>query len=29
MGGGDAALGADVGEKSDVDVFGISALWRF
>jgi opacity protein-like surface antigen len=29
MGGGDVALGADVGEKSDVDVFGISALWRF
>ena len=29
MGGGDVALGAGVGEKSDVDVFAISALWRF
>jgi len=29
VGGGDVALGAGVGQKSDVDVFGISALWRF
>jgi len=29
MGGGDVALGAGVGEKSEVDVFGINALWRF
>jgi OOP family OmpA-OmpF porin len=29
MGGGDVALGAGVGQKSDVDVLGISALWRF
>jgi len=29
VGGGDVALGAGVGEKSDVDVVGISALWRF
>lgn len=29
MGGGDVALGAGVGEKSDVDVLGVSALWRF
>ncbi len=29
VGGGETALGAGVGQKSDVDVFGISALWRF
>jgi len=29
VGGGDVALGAGVGQKSDVDVFGVSALWRF
>lgn len=29
VGGGETALGAGVGEKSDVDVLGISALWRF
>jgi OOP family OmpA-OmpF porin len=29
VGGGETALGAGVGQKSDVDVLGISALWRF
>ena len=29
MGGGEVALGAGVGEKSDLDVLGLSALWRF
>ena len=29
VGGGDVALGAGTGEKSNLDVFGISALWRF
>jgi OOP family OmpA-OmpF porin len=29
VGGGDTALGAGVGQKSDVDVLGVSALWRF
>jgi OOP family OmpA-OmpF porin len=29
IGGGDVAFGAAVGEKSDLDVLGISALWRF
>ena len=29
VGGGDVAFGADVGDKSDVDVLGLSALWRF
>ena len=29
VGGGETALGAGVGQKSDVDVWGISALWRF
>lgn len=29
VGGGDVAFGADVGDKSDLDVVGISALWRF
>jgi OmpA-OmpF porin, OOP family len=29
VGGGDVALGADVGDKSDLDVLGVSALWRF
>ena len=29
MGGGDVAFGAGVGEKSDLDVLGVSALWRF
>jgi OmpA-OmpF porin, OOP family len=29
IGGGDVAFGPDVGQKSDLDVLGISALWRF
>jgi hypothetical protein len=29
MGGGDVAFGAGVGEKTDLDVLGVSALWRF
>jgi len=29
IGGGDVAFGADVGQKSDLDVVGVSALWRF
>ena len=29
FGGGETALGAGVGQKSNVDVLGISALWRF
>ena len=29
VGGGETALGAGVGQKSDVDVLGVSALWRF
>ena len=29
IGGGDVAFGAGVGEKSDLDVLGVSALWRF
>jgi OOP family OmpA-OmpF porin len=29
VGGGDVALGADVGQKSNIDVLGISALWVF
>ena len=29
IGGGDVAFGAGVGEKSDLDVVGVSALWRF
>jgi OOP family OmpA-OmpF porin len=29
IGGGDVAFGADVGQKSDLDVLGVSALWRF
>ena len=29
MGGGDVAFGPAVGEKSDLDVLGVSALWRF
>ena len=29
VGGGETALGAGVGQKSNVDVLGISALWRF
>jgi OOP family OmpA-OmpF porin len=29
VGGGDTALGAGVGQKSNVDVLGVSALWRF
>jgi OmpA-OmpF porin, OOP family len=29
VGGGDVALGANVGDKSDLDVLGVSALWRF
>ncbi len=29
VGGGDVALGAGTGGKSNIDVFGISALWRF
>lgn len=29
MGGGDVAFGPSPGDKSDVDVFGLSALWRF
>ena len=29
IGGGDVAFGPDVGQKSDLDVLGVSALWRF
>ena len=29
MGGGEVAFGPSPGDKSDVDVFGLSALWRF
>jgi OOP family OmpA-OmpF porin len=29
VGGGDVAFGAGVGEKSNLDVLGVSALWRF
>ncbi|MFN2644285.1 MAG: outer membrane beta-barrel protein [Burkholderiales bacterium] len=29
VGGGDVAFGANVGDKSDLDVLGVSALWRF
>src|SRR5438477_157243 len=29
LGGGDVALGPTPGDKSDIDVFGLSALWRF
>ena len=29
VGGGDVALGAGEGQKSNVDVFSIGALWRF
>jgi OOP family OmpA-OmpF porin len=29
VGGGDVALGPNPGDKSDIDVFGVSALWRF
>ena len=29
VGGGDVALGTSPGDKSDIDVFGLSALWRF
>ena len=29
VGGGDVALGPNPGDKSDIDVFGLSALWRF
>jgi len=29
VGGGDVAFGPNPGDKSDVDVLGLSALWRF
>jgi OOP family OmpA-OmpF porin len=29
VGGGDVAMGAGPGDKSNLDVLGISALWRF
>src|SRR5437868_7245715 len=29
VGGGDVAFGPNPGDKSDLDVFGLSALWRF
>jgi OOP family OmpA-OmpF porin len=29
VGGGDVALGSNPGDRSDLDVFGLSALWRF
>ena len=29
VGGGDVAFGPNPGDKSDVDVVGLSALWRF
>ncbi|HZE60969.1 MAG TPA: outer membrane beta-barrel protein [Burkholderiales bacterium] len=29
VGGGDVALGPTPGDKSDIDVVGLSALWRF
>ena len=29
VGGGETALGAGVGQKSDVDLFGINAIFRF
>ena len=29
VGGGDVALGAGEGQKSNIDVFSIGALWRF
>ena len=29
VGGGDVAFGPNPGDKSDIDVLGLSALWRF
>lgn len=29
VGGGDVALGPNPGDKTDIDLFGVSALWRF